>query len=73
MLRCFVFLARLLLLSLSLFGLALFPLFVASFALFRLVVLVFVHAALPTATAVAAAAAAAPPAGGRVSCVSLCV
>ena len=64
-------LARFLLLLLSLFGLAFFPLFVASFALFRLVVLVFVHAALPTATAVAAAAA--PPAGGRVSCVSLCV
>ena len=71
MLRCFVFLARLVLLSLSLFGLTFFPLLVASFALFRLVVLVFVHAALPTATAVAAAAA--PPAGGRVSCVSLCV
>ncbi len=72
MLRCFVFLARLLLLSLSLFGLAFFPLFVASFVIFLLVVLVFVHAALPTTTAVAAAAAA-PPAGGRVSCVSLCV
>ena len=55
----------------SLFGLVFSPLFVASFALFRLAVLVFVRAALPTTTAVAAAAA--PPAGGRVSCVSLCV